>query len=190
MAVKGDYMYFEKPGRENTQKTLEIARDEAIRRGIRHIVVASTFGDTGMAAAEMLAGSGLHLVVVTHSTGFREIGKQTFSPEAKKQIEALGGTVYTGTMALHGLGNALRDKGGYSPGQVVADSLRIMGQGTKVAIEITAMCADAGLIPCEDVIAVAGSGRGADTAAVIKANSSNRFFDIRLREYLAKPRDF
>ena len=72
----------------------------------------------------MLAGTGLHLVVVSHSTGFREIGKQTFSPEAKKKIEALGGTVYTGTMVLHGLGNALRDKGSYAPGQVVADSLR------------------------------------------------------------------
>ena len=183
-------MYFEEPGRENTQKTLQIARDEAVRRGIKHVVVASTFGDTGIAAAEMLKGSGLHLVVVTHSTGFREIGKQTFSPEARSKIEAYGGTVYTGTMVLHGLGNALRDKGSYAPGQVVADSLRILGQGTKVAIEITAMCADAGLIPCEDIIAVAGSGRGADTAAVIKANSSSRFFDIRLREYLAKPKDW
>jgi hypothetical protein len=183
-------MYFEKPGRENTQKTLELARDEAIRRGISYIIVASTMGDTGMAAAEMLNGTGLHLVVVSHSTGFREAGKQTFSPEAKKKIESLGGTVYTGTMVLHGLSNALRDKGGYAPGQVVADSLRILGQGTKVAVEITAMCADAGLVPCEDIIAVAGSGRGADTAAVIKASSSNRFFDIRVREYLAKPRDW
>ena len=47
--------------------------------------------------------------------------------------------------------------------------------------------------PClsfSDIIAVAGTGRGADTAAVIKANSSNRFFDIKLREYLVKPLDF
>ncbi len=183
-------MYFEKPGRDNTEKTLEIARNAAIVRGIRHVIVASTTGETGIVAAEMLKDAGLHLVVVTHSTGFREPGKQTFDPEARKKIEALGGTVYTGTMVLHGLGNALRDKGSYSPGQVVADSLRIIGQGTKVAIEITAMCADAGLVPCEDVIAVAGSARGADTAAIIKASPSNRFFDIRLREYLAKPRDF
>ena len=57
-------------------------------------------------------------------------------------------------------------------------------------VEIVAMSADAGLIPFSDVIAVAGTGRGADTAAVIKANSSNRFFDIKLREYLVKPYDF
>jgi hypothetical protein len=183
-------MYFEKSGKDNTQKTLEIARDGAIGHGIKHVLVASTFGDTGLAAAKMFKGTGLRLIVISHSTGFREAGKQTFDEGARREIEALGGTVYTGTMVLHGLGNALRDRGGYAPGQVVADALRILGQGTKVAIEITAMCADAGLIPCEDVVAVAGAGRGADTAAIIKANNSNRFFDIRLREYLAKPRDF
>ncbi|MCX9081565.1 MAG: hypothetical protein OIN83_05150 [Candidatus Methanoperedens sp.] len=57
-------------------------------------------------------------------------------------------------------------------------------------VEIVAMSADAGLIPFSDVIAVAGTGRGADTAAIIKANSSNRFFDIKLRDYLVKPNDF
>jgi hypothetical protein len=52
------------------------------------------------------------------------------------------------------------------------------------------MAADAGLIPCEDVIAVAGTGRGADTVALIRANSSNNFFQIKVREILAKPRAF
>jgi hypothetical protein len=183
-------LYFDRPGKGNTQKTLEAARDGALGHGIKYVLVASTFGDTGLSAAKMLEGSGLRLIVVSHSAGFREAGKQTFSESARRDIEALGGTVYTGTMVLHGLGNALRDRGSYAPGQVVADSLRILGQGTKVAVEITAMCADAGLIPCEDVVAVAGSGRGADTAVIIKASNSNRFFDIRLREYLAKPRDF
>ena len=42
----------------------------------------------------------------------------------------------------------------------------------------------------EDVVAVAGTNRGADTAVVIRANSSNRFFQIKVREILAKPRDF
>ena len=44
-------MYFEKAGKENTQKTLQIAKEEALKRGISHIVVASTFGDTALAAA-------------------------------------------------------------------------------------------------------------------------------------------
>lgn len=183
-------MYFEKAGKENTQKTLQIAREEALKRGINHIVVASTFGDTGLAAAELLKGTGIKLVVVTHNTGIREPGLQTFDPEIKKKIEDLGGKVHTGTMVLRGLGAALKEKSNQSHEQIVADTLRIFGQGTKVVVEIVAMSADAGLIPFSDVIAVSGTGRGADTAAVIKANSSNRFFDIKLREYLVKPRDF
>jgi hypothetical protein len=183
-------MYFEKAGKENTQKTLQIAKEEAIKRGISHMVVASTFGDTALAAAELLEGTGIKLVVVTHNTGIREPGLQTFDPEIKKKIESLGGKVHTGTMVLRGLGAALKERSNQSHEQIVADTLRIFGQGTKVVVEIVAMSADAGLIPFSDVIAVGGTGRGADTAAIIKANSSNKFFDIKLREYLVKPRDF
>ncbi len=183
-------MNFKKAGKENTQKTLEIAREEALKRGITHMVVASTFGDTALAAAGMLEGTGIKLVVVTHNTGIREPGLQTFGPEIRKKIEDMGGKVHTGTMVLRGLGTALKEKGNQSHEQVVADTLRMFGQGTKVVAEIVAMSADAGLIPFGDVIAVAGTGRGADTAVVIKANSSNRFFDIKVRDYLVKPEDF
>ncbi len=183
-------MYFEKAGKENTDKTLQIAKDEAIKRKINYIVVASTFGDTGIAAADLLKGTGINLIVVSHNTGFREEGVQTFSPEAKKKIEELGGKVHTGTMVLRGLGTALKERGIGSQEQIVADTLRILGQGTKVIVEITAMSADAGLIPFADIIAVAGTGRGADTAAVVKANSSNKFFEIRVKEYLVKPKNF
>ena len=52
------------------------------------------------------------------------------------------------------------------------------------------MACDAGLIPFADVVAVAGTGRGADTAVVLRANSSNRFFDIKFKEILCKPKNF
>ena len=65
----------------------------------------------------------------------------------------------------------------------------MFGQGTKVAVEIVAMASDADLLPVEDVIAVAGTGKGADTCLVIGANSTNQFFDIKVREILAKPKD-
>lgn len=39
-------------------------------------------------------------------------------------------------------------------------------------------------------LAVAGTGRGADTCCVIRANSSNRFFDIKVREIIGKPKEF
>ena len=51
------------------------------------------------------------------------------------------------------------------------------------------MAADAGAIPVDkDVVAVAGSGRGADTAVVIKPAYSHTLFDMYVREIIAKPR--
>ncbi len=51
------------------------------------------------------------------------------------------------------------------------------------------MAADAGLIPVDrEVVAVAGSGRGADTALLIRPANSSRFFDLEVKEIIAKPR--
>jgi hypothetical protein len=183
-------MYFDRAGKQNTGDALRIAVEEAQKRGISHMVVASTWGDTGLEAAQFLEGKGIALVVVSHNTGFSEEGEQEFDQTKRDQIERLGGKVYAGTMVLRNLGTAIRSQQSYSQQDLVANTLRMLGQGIKVCVEIVAMAADAGLIPCEDVIAVAGTGRGADTVAVIRANSSNNFFQIKVREILAKPRDF
>ena len=183
-------MYFDKAGEGNTEDALRIAAEEAEKRGIKHMMVASTRGDTGLKAAKLLEVKGIALVVVSHNTGFSEEGGQEFEAEKKAEIEKLGGTVYTGTMVLRNLGTAIRSLQSYSQQDLVANTLRMFGQGVKVCVEIVAMAADAGLIPCEDCIAVAGTGRGADTVAAIRANSSNNFFQIKVREILAKPRDF
>jgi hypothetical protein len=77
---------------------------------------------------------------------------------------------------------------GLYPTYIVAETLRLFGQGIKVAVEIAMEACDAGLIPeGEDVVSVAGTGRGADTVAVIRAHPSNRFLDVRVRQIAAKP---
>lgn len=181
-------MYFERPGEENTEATLKIAKEAALLKGIKHIIVATTTGRTGLMAAEMLKGSGINLIVVTHNTGFKESGLQELRAEMKEKIEARGGRVLTCPMVLRALGAAIRERTGYSQEQIVADTLRIFGQGMKVALEITAMASDCGLIPQEEVIAVGGTAKGADTAVIIKPASSNNFFKMRVCEILAKPR--
>ncbi|MCK4436223.1 hypothetical protein KAU87_05355 [Candidatus Bathyarchaeota archaeon] len=53
------------------------------------------------------------------------------------------------------------------------------------------MAAYAGLIPVDrEVVAIAGSGRGADTALLIKAADSSQLFNTTIREIIAKPRNF
>jgi hypothetical protein len=50
------------------------------------------------------------------------------------------------------------------------------------------MAADAGAIPIDQpVVAIAGTSKGADTALVIQPAHSNNFFDIYVKEIIAKP---
>ncbi|WP_456433205.1 pyruvate kinase alpha/beta domain-containing protein [Thermosulfuriphilus sp.] len=183
-------IYFERAGRENTPRVISILKATVKERGIRHVVVASTYGDTGLMAAEALQGLPVNLVVVTHNVGFKEPGALELTDETRARLESLGAKVHTGTMVMRNLGTAIRKKLGTSDQEIIANTLRIFGQGIKVCCEIVMMAADAGLIPPEDVISVAGTGRGADTMAIIKAMPSNMFFDLKVREILAKPRDW
>ena len=78
--------------------------------------------------------------------------------------------------------NALADK--------ISSNRRIFGQGTKVAVEMALMAADAGLIQTDkDIISIGGSGKGADTAIIIRPNNTGRFFDVQVRGILCKPWD-
>jgi hypothetical protein len=94
------------------------------------------------------------------------------------------------THALSGVERAVRKRfGTIMPLELITHTLRLFGEGTKVCVEITIMAADAGLIPVDrEVIAIGGTGRGADTALFIKPATASRFFDLKIREIIAKPR--
>jgi hypothetical protein len=181
-------VYFEKPGIENTEETLKLAKKRAEELGIKTIVVASTVGDTAVRALDVFKGC--KIIVVTHVTGMRQPDEQEFAEENKKIVEAKGGIVLTTTHALGGLSKAMRKKyDTFVLGEVIADALRIFGQGIKVVCEMAAMAADSGLVRTdEDIIAVAGSGRGADTAVVMTPANTHDFFNLKIREILCKPR--
>jgi len=88
------------------------------------------------------------------------------------------------------LGRAVRKQfKTYELDDIVANTLRILGEGMKVGCEITLMAADAGLINTEkDTISISGTGRGADTALVLKPANTQSFFDLKIKEILCKPR--
>ena len=181
-------LYFKKPGRENTVRTLEKAAERADELGVQNIIVATTSGETGLLAARTFLKK--NLVVVSHSTGFVEPDYQELNPEFQSKIEEAGVEILTCQHALGGVGRAVRKKlGTYELEEIIAYTLRIFGEGTKVAIEIALMAADAGLISTkEPCIAVGGTGRGADTAVLLQPAHTQNFFDLRIMEILAKPR--
>ncbi len=180
--------YFETPGKDNTEAVFDIVDKRAKELGIKHIVIASTYGDTAAKAMDVFKN--VKIVAVAHSEGFAQPNVQQFTQENKKIVESKGGAVFVGTHLFTGLSHAMRKKFNMIElGDLVAYTLRMFGQGMKVVCEVAVMAADAGLIPVtEDVIVIAGTSRGADTAVVIKPEYSQNFFDMKIKEILCKPR--
>ena len=178
---------FPSPGPENTEITLR-----ASKLGIRYIVVASVTGRTALEAknlSEQLRYSG-RLVMVTQHTGWAEAGKSQMKEKNRKLLRGSRCQIVTSTHALSSIARSYRTKfGGIDLLEIVAEAFRRFSQGVKAAIESAIMAADAGAIPVdEDIIAIAGTGTGADSAIVIRAANQNRFFDMKVREVIAMPR--
>lgn len=181
--------YFAQPGRVNSGPTLRLALARAAALGIRSIVVASTTGATALRLAK-LAGSSISVVCVTHHAGFREPGRSELTEPVENALAAFDVPVLRTTHLMAGLDRAVRLKfGGLGPAEIVANTCRIFGEGTKVAIEVAVMALDAGLVPVgKDLVAIGGTGRGADTALVIRPALSREFFDTTVREFICRPR--
>ena len=188
-SVERKTVYFESPGWRNTATVLRLVKKHAAAEGIRNIVVASTTGETGAKAAQVFKG--LDVVVVTHHAGFREPGAHELRADYRQQILDGGAKIATSTHALSGVERAVRKRfETIGPLELMANTLRVFGEGTKVCVEIVVMAADVGLVPVDrDVIAIAGTGRGADTALVVRPVNTSRFFDLEIREVIAKPRN-
>lgn len=185
--------YFNSPGRKNTDKTIDLAVRRAVRRGISHIVVASSSGRTGVLTAERAAKKGIKTVVVTYHYGFSEKGQWSMKDTNVRKLEKMGVKIVSATHALSGIERSVTRKlGGPSRIEVISESIRsLLGQGMKVCVEIAVMAADAGAIPCDgvtEVIAIGGTSTGADTAAILLPSHANSFFDLEIREIIAIPR--
>jgi len=180
-------IYYPEISEENTEKTLKAAKERADELGIKNIVVSSTRGGTALATLDVFKG--YNVVVVTHVAGFKEPGKIEMSDDTVAEIKKKGGKVLTTVHAFGGVSSAIQKKfDTMESGLLIANVLRMFGQGMKVAFEIIYMAADAGLLPMdEDVISIAGTGKGADTAIVVKPAHSGDMFDLYAKEIIAKP---
>ena len=174
-------VYFEDMKQENTDVTFQLAKERAQSRKIKKIVMASTTGATARKALDFFGPDGFKLVIVPHQYGFREVNR--FPVELVDALEEAGHKVHFGTMLFH-TENLYENN---TP-QALANLLRCFSQGFKVLFEIVMMAADGGLLlPGEMVIAIAGTARGSDTAAVMQAASSRNPKGLRVNEILCKP---
>jgi len=180
-------MYFENPGKENTEKCVELALKRVEELNVKYMVVASTTGYTIQKVMER--DPSMNVVCVTHSIGFRKDREDEFELNREELVEK-GVKVLTTTHLMAGLNRGVRNRyGGTTYSDVVADTLRMFSQGVKVCVEIAVMALDSGLIPVnEEVVAIGGTGRGADTALVVVPVHSQNFFETRVLEVICMPR--
>lgn len=185
--ISAPCVYFAQAGPRNTARTLELAAARARTRGIEKVLVATTSGATGIQAVQVIQGP--EVIAVTHSSGFHEPDAQELTDANREALLAAGARILTAQHAFGGVGRAVRKKlGTYQVDEIMAYTLRTFSEGIKVTAEISMMAADAGLVRTgEPVIAVAGTGRGADTAAVIKPSNAQTFFDLRFLEIICMP---
>ena len=182
-------MYFKKPGRDNTDKTIELAYARAKELGINEVVVASSKGYSAHRVLDVFKN--FKVVVVTYHSGFKEPFQPVMPESVRMDLQKIGATVISATHALSGVERSLFNKySGAYPVLIIADTLRLFGQGTKVAVEVAIMAADGGARSGNDIVSIGGTGKGADAALILKPANQSHLFDMRIREVICKPSSF
>ncbi len=218
-AFAGTTIYFDAPGPANTEAASEAALRRAAALGLKDIVVASNTGASAKVVLDGLTRprpgprggthaplsaetgarlgaeteaplGGYNLVVVTHHVGFHGPGQDEMAEAVRAELAAAGAKLLTTTHLFGGVERAvIRQFGGMYPGGLIANTLRLFGEGTKVAVEVSVMALDAGLVPHgRDVVALGGTGRGSDTALIVRPAHANSFFETRIVEVICRPR--
>lgn len=166
--------YFARYGARNTEGVIEAVLRRLKEGDLRTVIVASTSGATGLKFAEALKNKA-KVIAVSY---------QEMRPRIKERILELGGTVIEkADLPLHKRG---MDK--------VRNAFYTLGQGFKVAVEVTLISVDEEVVRLgEEVIGVGGTEKGADTAIVLKASSTRKMFSpdpderLEIKEILAMP---
>lgn len=170
MALERKIVYFEAPGEENTTAVLTSAKERADELGIKHVLIPSVRGASAEKALDFFANTDVTLFFVGTDPA-------RFSPETEKHITDSGFKL------------AFYKQVDYQYPDDVKNAFRRFGQGTKVAVEVTLIAAQQEIVePGAEVVALGGSAKGFDTALVIKAATSDEFYELEIREILCKPR--
>ncbi len=195
-----DIFYFNVCGQINTEKTLELAIHRAKKLNIKKLVVASETGLSALKAVDLLRGSEIDLIVITSAAGTKientVIGDLNIGiPDQTiwNKLERNGAKIVRATDPLYNIGAALEHKGVPTLATLVRLSLKVISSGTAVCVTATLMATDNGALgEGEEVVAVAGSWVGLDTALVMRATNSVNSLKagaMQIREIICKPRN-
>ena len=165
------------------EKDIEAFKTFAKENNIKNIVVATT---TGGNLTYLEDEKDLHIVGVTNAY---DQGQNQMREEVRKHFEEAGMDIVTAGHALSGAERCFSTYfGGYGPTEIVANTLRMFSQGVKVCVEVSTMALDAGKIPYQEkIVAIAGSGRGADTVVLLTPSYTKSILDTKVHKIIEMP---
>lgn len=175
---KAETAYFDKGGPKNTQATLLAARQRALALKPEAVIVTSTSGKTALAAARIFAGTGARIIAVPFQ---KHLWKKYGPPNSRlvKVCRELGVEFIPDEPIVPLLDREHPD---------MVNAWRTVSQGFKVALQAASMCVDTGLVkPGAQVIAIGGSGTGADTAIAVQTYGYRSVLKSNLTEIIAMP---
>lgn len=184
--------YFDKQGEDYTDELILAVKDKLdVAKNIKYILIASTTGESALKLHNAIDNDDITIINVSHNVGFSADNESDISDEMIAKLENFGIKTYRGLHAFSGAARGVTNKyGGFSPLDVVADTLRMFSHGVKVSAEISLMAADAGLVPVgEEIMAIGGRAHGVDTAVILTPVNSKNLFNMKIHEIIAMPRD-
>ncbi|MCL2157505.1 MAG: hypothetical protein FWH54_05740 [Methanobrevibacter sp.] len=186
--MKKSITYFENPGKENTEELIQLIKERLKGSNIKYVAIASASGESALKLSKEL--DDVTIINTTHHAGFREKNQLDISDDMRSKLEKEGIITFVGSHALSGVGRGVTNKyGGFTPIDIIADTLRMFSHGIKVSVEISIMLADAGLVPVdEEILAIGGRANGIDSAAIITPANMTNVFDLKIHEIIAMPR--
>jgi len=182
-------MIYEKPGPIHTDETLAIALKLAEEHHTA-LVIASNTGRTVDALLALTGGvCPVPVVMVTQVCGFSKPGEAALAEADYDRLAAQGVRIVRASHVLSGAERGLSTRfGGVYPVEIIAHTLRMLSQGVKVCVECAVMALDNGAIPYgTPVVCVGGTGRGADTVALVTPAHANAILDTRIHDIAVKP---
>ena len=194
--IKREVYYFDEPGERNTQLVLEAVSHRLEAGGPRKVIIASTSGETAAKFARKLKDKA-ELICVSEAPYRREWDEEwpCLKQEFREELERLRVAIVD--RAPYVFHDSILEAARWTsifPERLVKETLCCFGQGMKVAVEIALMAVSCGYAtPYEDVIGVGGSGKGADTAIVLRATYPASLFDkdpgkrLEIKEVIAMP---
>ncbi|MFP3950633.1 MAG: hypothetical protein ACLFVP_00590 [Candidatus Bathyarchaeia archaeon] len=177
----------------NTSKTLELAKLRAERLGIMNIVVASETGLSAVKALDLftdrtliVVSSAAGTVVPDTPIGDLEIGLP--DEEIVTELRNGGAKIVRGTDPFWNISAHIPL---LDTGKLGMKFYEVICSGIHVCMSAVLEATDAGYLKKkEEVVALAGSWVGLDTAIVAKASNAVDFFDdFEVNEIICKPRE-